>query len=775
MHAYDDDDREFGVDPAGDQPLTPDEYREISDEIAEQPEWRETADREMDYADGNQLDGDLLAEMRELGYPPAIENVIGPTLESIRGYQAVSRTDWRVTASGEPGGEDVAIALNYKLNQAESKSRADRALSEAFRGQIGCGIGWVEVSRESDPFRFPYRCRPVRRQEIHWDMRTVNGETDIADSRWLRRQRWLTPERIAQTFPEHADLLGEIRRHGPGWWNDVDERFLDGGSSTGLRNAWGEARSRTISEDRWYNPVSKELCLVELWYRRWVRVYVLETPDGRVVEYDENSLSHNIAIGTGRVSPRMATVTRVRRAFWLGPHCLHDGPSPYTHRHFPYVPLFGFIEDNTGVPYGYIRGMKYAQDSLNSGLSKLRWGMSVVRTERTKDAVLMTDEQLRRQVARPNADIVLNAEHFRNNPGARFEVKRDYQLTDQHYNLLTDSRATIERVTPVTPGFRGSRGSATSGLQEQTQVEQSTQALGWMMDNFNEARTQVGELLLAMIIEDIGEKETQVAVEGDAITPDRFITLNQAERDPATGMTYLSNDLLRTRLMVSLEDVPSTSSYRAQQLAAMTEAVKPLPGEYLAAAVPFLASLMDVPFKRDMVEAFRAVGQQPSPEEIDQQIEQAKQQALVDAGNEIKLRELELKERKADSEIRGLDAKAVMVGVQAAFSAMQAGAQVAQMPMIAPIADEVMKGAGYRRPTPAGHDPNFPVPGETAAMDIRSPYVQGAGAEPGSEQLPDLAEVNQNTSPTFPPVPDDGASPMQGIETPRTSDNLPEV
>lgn len=56
--------------------------------------------------------------------------------------------------------------------------------------------------------------------------------------------------------------------------------------------------------------------------------------------------------------------------------------------------------------------MKYAQDSLNSGLSKLRWGMSVVRVERTKGAVAMTDSQLRKQIARPDADIVLDAAHM---------------------------------------------------------------------------------------------------------------------------------------------------------------------------------------------------------------------------------------------------------------------------------------------------------------------------------------------------------------------------
>lgn len=132
--------------------LTQYEYQEIFDEIEEQPAWRRIADKEMDYADGNQLDGDLLRRQQALGIPPAIEDLIGPALLSIQGYEASIRTDWRVTPNGEPGGQDVADALNYKLNQAERESKADRACSDAFRSQIGCGIGWVEVSRDSDPF-----------------------------------------------------------------------------------------------------------------------------------------------------------------------------------------------------------------------------------------------------------------------------------------------------------------------------------------------------------------------------------------------------------------------------------------------------------------------------------------------------------------------------------------------------------------------------------------------------------------------------------------------
>ncbi|MBP7657192.1 MAG: hypothetical protein KA742_11695, partial [Pseudoxanthomonas sp.] len=48
------------------------EYQEIYDEIELQPRWRAIADKEMDYADGNQLDSDLLRRQAELGIPPAV-------------------------------------------------------------------------------------------------------------------------------------------------------------------------------------------------------------------------------------------------------------------------------------------------------------------------------------------------------------------------------------------------------------------------------------------------------------------------------------------------------------------------------------------------------------------------------------------------------------------------------------------------------------------------------------------------------------------------------
>lgn len=739
--------------PVDELALSLEEYTEFMEEIEEQPRWRATADKEMDYADGNQLASDLLQRQQALGIPPAVEDLVGPALLSIQGYEATVRTDFRVTAAGGAGSQDVADALNYKLNEAERESKADAACSDAFRPQIAIGLGWVEVRRESDPFKYPFRCGAVHRREIHWDY--AAQERDLSDARYLRRQRWMTGKRAALVFPEHRELIMEIGTNGPGWWAEQAIESQDGGTSTGLANAWAEARGWTIQENRWYNPTAKEICISEVWYRRWVDVPVLETPDGRVVEYDEDNEAHNAAIALGQTTVTRAVVARMRRSYWLGPHLLHDGPSPYSHTHFPYVPFWGFREDSTGVPYGYVRGMIYPQDSLNSGISKLRWGMAVVRTERTEGAVKMTDAQFRRQIGRVDADIVLDASHMAKQ-GARFEVHRDFQLNAQHFQLIEDSRQSIQRVSAVTSGFMGKEGTARSGLQEQTQVEQSNQSLARIMDNFRAARSMVGELLISMLIDDMGDKEQTIIIEGDAVREDRTVVINKPERDPVTGYSYLSNDLLRTRLKVALEDVPSTASYRGQQLNAMSEAVKSLPPQYQAAVLPFMVSLMDVPFKRDVVEAIRAASEQETPEQIEKRIQEEVEKALIKSGADLKMRELAMKEGKTEAEIEKIRAEAVQVGVQAAYSAMQGGAQVATMPQIAPIADVIMQGAGYQRPNPMGDDPNFPAP-VAAAAPVDPASVPG---------------VVQNTSPAFPPVPQDGASPMAGIETPAVTDNL---
>lgn len=731
------------------------EYAKIVQECIDQPPWRAAADKEADYVDGNQLSTDLLKRLQATGVPPAKENVIGPAIAAICGFEEKTRTDWRVTPDGDPTGQDVADALNYRLNQAERFSKADAAMGEAFRPQAAVGLGWVEVARNSNPLEYKTRCRYIHRNEVFWDMRA--SEKDLSDARWLLRERFISKDRAARAFEDQAELILQAQSvSGLGGYGGY---VTEGGVSTGLQSGADGNRAWTTREQAWYRHESDEVCLGELWYRRWVNVVLLKMRGGRVVEFDSENPTHQAAVVGNQGKLERATVARVRRSYWMGPHLLHDSASPYPHPHFPYVPFWGYREDMTRVPFGLARDMIFPQDNLNSSIAKLRWGMASTRTERTKGAVAMTDDQFRRQIGRPDADIVLDPAAM-SQQGARFEVKRDFQLNNQQLQMMADSRAALQRVGSITAAFQGQQGSATSGVQEQTQVEQSQISIADLMGNFKEGRAMVGELILALEIEDLGQEREEIVIEGDTINPPRTVVLNDPVEEG--GLRYLSNDVQRTRLKVALSDVPSSSSFRAQQLSALSEAVKALPPQMQQVVMPFMLDLMDLPRKEEIIKVIKEATQQTDPEQLRKQIEQELQR-------DLKERELDLREREVAAREKLMGAQQVQTGVQAAYSAMQGGAQVAQMPMIAPIADAIMQSAGYQKPNPGGDDPDFPTVPGAAPGPAPLPVAGQGGAAP--EQGASL-EVRENTSPAFPPVPQEPSAGMQGIETPSTGDNL---
>ncbi|WP_120967043.1 hypothetical protein [Comamonas sp. lk] len=731
------------------------EYAKIVQECIDQPPWRAAADKEADYVDGNQLSTDLLKRLQATGVPPAKENVIGPAIAAICGFEEKTRTDWRVTPDGDPTGQDVADALNYRLNQAERFSKADAAMGEAFRPQAAVGLGWVEVARNSNPLEYKTRCRYIHRNEVFWDMRA--SEKDLSDARWLLRERFISKDRAARAFEDQAKLILQAQSvSGLGGYGGY---VTEGGVSTGLQSGADGNRAWTTREQAWYRHESDEVCLGELWYRRWVNVVLLKMRGGRVVEFDSANSTHQAAVVGGQGKLERSTVARVRRSYWMGPHLLHDSASPYPHPHFPYVPFWGYREDMTRVPFGLARDMIFPQDNLNSSIAKLRWGMASTRTERTKGAVAMTDEQFRRQISRPDADIILNPDEM-SRTGARFEVKRDFQLNNQQLQMMADSRAALQRVGSITAAFQGQQGSATSGVQEQTQVEQSQISIADLMGNFKEGRAMVGELILALEIEDLGQEREVIVIEGDTINPPRTVVLNEPVEEG--GLRYLSNDVQRTRLKVALSDVPSSSSFRAQQLSALSEAVKALPPQMQQVVMPFMLDLMDLPRKEEIIKVIKEATQQTDPEQLRKQIEQELQR-------DLKERELDLREREVAAREKLMGAQQVQTGVQAAYSAMQGGAQVAQMPMIAPIADAIMQSAGYQKPNPGGDDPDFPTAEAVASGPGPMPIPGQGGAAPEQGASP---EVRENTSPEFPPVPQEAGTGMHGIETPSTGDNL---
>jgi len=619
-------------------------------EIKHQPHWRREADRAADYYDGNQLSPETVEKLRERGQPPLITNIIKPTIDTVLGMEAKSRSDWRVRPEDDEECDDeMAEALSVKLKHAEIESRADRAISDAYSAQVKAGLGWVEVGRENDPFKCPYRVRYVHRREIFWDWRAE--QPDLSDARYLIRRRWLELEHAIALMPQYATLF----RMTTGGWAGFDP-LLEQDSR--LVQSWEIERDTRIAAVDWRDIQRMRICLYEIWYRKWVRGYTLTLPNGTVLEADFNNPRHNEAIVAGIAKVKQATFQKVRLAWYTGPHFLYDVPSPYKHNQFPYVPFFGHREDLTNVPYGLIRSMVSPQDEVNARKSKMLWALNSRRVVTDADAV--TDHnKAAQEVARPDAYIILN--HNRK-PNSTFRVDPGGELAAQQFQVMQEAKQEISEASGIHKSMQGQQSGATSGLAINSLIEQGMNTLAEINDNFRYSRRIVGEMLFELVKQDLTQGPAKVTIgEGKQ---KKVIVLNQPMQDPQTGQVVMVNDVAKVKAKIVLDDVPSTPTYRMQQLQMLTEITKSLPPNIQGFVIDFVIEATDLPKRHELADRLRAaVGiQDPEQQQAAMQAQQqaaAQQQAMEQKAFVLDAAERAARIRKLNAEAEKIQAESV--------------------------------------------------------------------------------------------------------------------
>lgn len=664
------------------------------EEIRNQPRWRLVADKENDYYCGNQLDVDTLALMEERGQAPIVDNLIMPTINSVLGMQAKSRVDTRVAPEAGETNSDVAEALSLKMKQWGETARSERAKSDAYAEMIKVGVSFVEVARNANPFKCPIRYEHVHRRELYWDWRAK--QVDLSDARYMVRRKWMDEDVLIQTFPEKAEFIRHALSGRANW--DIElaganlmTRGIDSDVSSGF--------TTSIEQYEWMNVTRKRLVVYEVWYRVQVTGLVAKLPNGRVIEVNEANEQQTAALQAGLLKPFQANFDKVRYSFWIGPELVCDHPSPYQHRHFPYVPFFGFREDRTGVPYGLIRAMMSPQDEVNARKSKMMWLLSAKRVIATAGAVedhaVAADE-----VARPDAYVVIS-----NKPGERFEVQENGPMAAQQFQVMQEAKEAIQTNVGVHNATLGRDSGATSGLAINSLVEQDSITLAEINDNFNMASRQADELLLSLIIEDLSDSAQESVVVEDDGGRKREIILNNPMQDPKTGVVSVENDVTKINVAVVLADTPSTPTFRNQQLNQLSDMVKSLPPQVQAMLIPFLVEASDLPKRKEMSAVIRkGLGlteeddQDPEKAQLKQQIEQAMQE-IQDLQRQLKAKNppevIAAQVAKLMAEVDNLKSKTTETAVKSLYEAMQAAEAVVANPAIVPVADQISQSSGF--------------------------------------------------------------------------------
>lgn len=619
--------------------MTADRIAGYLEETRHQPGWRQEADIDADYYDGHQLTSAQVAEIEEAGLAPSIVNLIKPTIDLILGMEAKTRREVIVRPElANKENEDVADALNVELKEALRMTRAHRAVSDAYKGQVGLGIGWVYVGRGWDPFGYPYVVEHVDRREMWWDWRDT--QPDLSNLRYLVRRKWYDEDFVEAVFPQYS----KIRQLSPNLTATWD--FADFAAGPEHVRSLDVPRDYSLSEQEWLDTSRRRVCLYEIWYKTFQRGYVFRTPAGRVVELDRSNPRHLQYLVETQTVPTQAVIPKIRLSWWIGPNRVADVPNPYPHNRFPYVPFFGFREDRTGAPYGYIRTMRYGQDEINARMRKMLWLLSAKRVIADSDALENRDKDtVMGEVARPDAYIELNPRRL--NKGAdAFRVESDFGLNNQQFQVLGWMRDMVQATAGVYTEQLGRGQTGQSGVAIAELVEQGTTSLAEVNDNYAHSRTLVGELLLNLVRQDLAKRNDYEVTVGDAKHKRRKILLNASDQDNVRR----NNDVMLARVQVALGDMPHSLTLKQQQFQQMGELIKSLPEPMQVATAHLVVEASDVPNKDEWVDALRkAAGLEDEPD-LREMSDEERQEYFAE-----KQRQMQLQQRVQDAQLADLE------------------------------------------------------------------------------------------------------------------------
>lgn len=617
----------------------------LCSDIDSQPKWRDAANKACAYYDGDQLPLEVLQVLKDRGQPMTIHNLIAPTVDGVLGMEAKTRTDLLVI-SDDPDDETekLAEAINAEFADACRLGNMNKARSDAYAEQIKVGLSWVEVRRNSDPFGPEFKVSTVSRNEVFWDW--LSREADLSDCRWLMRRRWMDTDEAKATFPGMAQVIDYAIDD---WRGFVDTTVTEGQPSP-LMSAWEEYQSWDRKENEWLQRERRRVLLQVVYYRTFDRLPVMTLSSGRVVAFDKNNLMHAVAVASGRVQVRVGRVSRIREAWFVGPHFIVDRPCSAPQGMFPLVPFWGYRKDKTGEPYGLISRAIPAQDEVNFRRIKLTWLLQAKRVIMDEDATQLSDNELMEQIERPDGIIKLNpARKNQKSVADVFRVEQDFQVASQQFQVMQESEKLIQDTMGVYSAFLGQESGATSGMAISNLVEQGATTLAEINDNYQFACQQVGRLLLAYLLDDLKKRRNHaVVINRDDRQRRQTIVLN-AEGDNGE----LTNDISRLNTHIALAPVQQTPAFKAQLAQRMSEVIQGLPPQVQAVVLDLWVNLLDVPQKQEFVERIRAaLGTPKSPDEMTPEEQQAaqQQQALEQQQQELQMREMAGRVAKLEAE-----------------------------------------------------------------------------------------------------------------------------
>ena len=645
-----------------------------------------------DFYDGLQWSNEDAAALKERGQAPLVYNRIKPAVDWIIGTEKRTRFDYKVQARKDEECEAAEVKTGL-LKYLSDVNRNEYYRSMAFADACKVGVGWLEEGVRNDETDEPIFARYESWRNMWYDPLAV--EPDLSDARFIFRSKFVDLDVAQAMFPSRRNELKGVSITAEMFTNEFENddlyylRTVSGNPRLTLNRGYIDGSSIYNRRER--------VRLIECWYRAPAGKSIIRGERFSGQEFDKTNLEHTYAVDQGYSSVYDALVMEVRCAIFTKDLLLQLEPTPYRHNAFPFTPVWGFRRSRDRAPYGVVRNIRDPQENLNKRMSKALHILSTARVIADADAATDWDE-IRDEMARPDGIVLLDGRK-----GARFETDVDKGLAREHVNLMEIDSKMIQDVSGVTDENLGRETNAVSGRAVNARAEQGSVITTDLFDNLRFAMQQQGEKLLSLV-EQFYDYTKVIRIVGDNGEPE-FLHLNKPHIDPMTGEVMLLNDIAATQADFVMDSQEYRATQRRQMFDMFGELFKSLDPQITIKLMDLMFEYSDLPGREEIVSRIRKINGEsdPSKKNDPEEVARAQQQAQDQAEQamlEKRRMMAELENLVADGDKKKAEAEKIRsemaeINVKTLYSAIQAGSQVAVMPVAAQLGDVIASSAGY--------------------------------------------------------------------------------
>lgn len=622
-------------------------------------------------------------------------NEIMPSTNSAIGHQIQNRMDIAFRPRGGKADMFTATLLSKVVKQVCDQTRMHWKETQVYSDGLIEQRGYFELRMNFDKnIKGEIEVNTLDPRDVIPDPDAKSYDPD--DWADVIISRWLTEAEIGGIYGKDAVKVAKES-------NDAGQDFGDMDGQDVERPKFGDVTS--------FGPVdayAAEADGLQRWRvidrQKWVyeNTACLVMPDTGDVLIEDQMTAEQVA--AAMQAGAIKTKRMRKRVKWVATtysNTLHDDYSPY--EHFSPIPYFAYFR--RGQTRGLVDNAIGPQEALNKSVSQFVHIINSAANsgwEVEEDSLTNMDAD---ELEKRGAETGLVLEYKK---GSTPPKKITANPVPQGVDRLIDRATKALKDVTVPEAMRGNQGAEVSGIAIQAKQHASQQQLAVPLDNLAYTRNLLAQRMLKLIQRYYDSYRIFRITETDPITGKEVEeTLEINKFDPETG-EYLNDITLGTYDVVVTEQ-PMQVTFENTQFQQAIE----MRGKGIAIPDATVIRYSNLSDKHEILEQMQ------------------NQQQPTDPTLEAKARLLEAQAEKTKAETTSKS-------VETQFSAIQTAQVIATTPATAPLADKLLRSAGYVDQDAA------PIVPEAA------PGVQGVA-------------MPHNTNPLTPLNPEQPMSPEQGV------------